>query len=155
MNPSTTAYSNQPEPFLTLNDEQLRRLNGSYDQAGIKWVSMMQGSIASVAAMTNGLLVLQITHPQGKTDRLEPEQFLRILTKCRAFRELGILHGLNRVYATVSTDMGSGGFMLTEDEYSDEEWNRRAKECENFGKNATFMYDVIYEKEEVLRMVGG
>ena len=97
---------------FTLNDEQLRSLNSSYTQAGVKWLAMFGGLWAEVADMKNGLLVLSITWPKHTVQTGYRQErvglLLRILFRCRASSEYELLSGLRRVYILSSID-NSGG----------------------------------------------
>ncbi|PWN05455.1 hypothetical protein [Rhodohalobacter mucosus] len=98
---------------LTLNDEQLSRLNSSYAQAGVKWLAMFGGLWAEVLEMKNGLLVLSITWPKHAVQTGYRHEkiglLLRILFRCRASSDYDLLNGLRRVYILSSIDNSGGG----------------------------------------------
>jgi hypothetical protein len=145
---SNTAHADP----ITLTGSEVKVLNHSFTDAGIKWLAMYKGLWAEVLEMKNGLLVLAVTYPKNSTERMSPETLVGILCKCRAWDELGIGDGLWRIYVIQSTDIGSAGRYQHVDEFSQEEWDQMAKESAAFGETSTFRRDWVFDRDEIVGM---
>ena len=114
---------------------------------------MYKGLWAEVLVMKNGLLVLAVTYPENSREQIRPETLIGILRKCRVWGELGIADGLRRIYVVQSTDNGrAGGFQFDDEAFSQEEWDRMARESAAFGVTATFRREWMFDRNEVVGM---
>lgn len=84
---SGSCFSPVPADPVTLKFDELEFLNGSFIDAGIKWLAMFKGVWAEVLYVEEGELTLKITYPERMkaVPAGDGEQILRILIRCRAF----------------------------------------------------------------------
>ena len=144
--------TDQSDP-ITLTGSEIEALNHSFTDAGIKYLAVYKGLWAEVLEMKNGLLVLAVTYPENSREQIHPEKLIRILRKCRAWDELGITNELRRIYVVQFSDKGrAGAFQFDDEAFSQEEWNRMARESAAFGNTATFRRDWVFDRDEVVEM---
>lgn len=134
---------------ITLNAEELKELNHSFTQAGIKWIAMFKGIWAEVAEVKNGQVTILATFPKRSSDSPEPDLVLNIFLHCRAFN---FINDIRQILLLMYKDRGSAGSVHPENNLSEKEKKLIAQASATFGRSKVHIGERLYKREELLKI---
>lgn len=133
----------------TLNAEELKELNHSFTQAGIKWIAMFKGIWAEVAEVKNGQVTILATFPKRSSSSPEPDLVLTIFLHCRAFN---FINEVRQVLLLMYKDQGSAGSVHLENNLSEKEKQLIAETSATFGSSKVHIGERLYKRKELIKI---
>jgi hypothetical protein len=133
----------------TLNTEELKELNHSFTQAGIKWIAMFKGIWAEVAEVKNGQVTILATFPKRSSDSPEPDLVLNIFLHCRAFN---FINEVRQILLLMYKDQESAGSVHLENNLSEKEKQLIAEASATFGRSKVHIGERLYKRKELLKI---
>lgn len=140
-----TPKQNKNTKGISLNAEELKKLNASFVAAGIKWIAMFKGIWAHVQEVKNGQVTIQATFPKQSTEAPDPDLIINIFLHCKAFN---FIDRVNKLFIIMYKDEGAAGGILPSN-CSQEDLAELKSKCKDFGAHKVHIGERLYNREEL------